>query len=575
MSCHLRLQPGITEKREKMDKKNFAFLIALIFILILDVMAYSPDLSLKWVQDINGIPNEVHVDDLNNDGSIEFVFILNNGIYAVDSKGYLVWRYDLDNILAVSIADINNDFYKEVVISSGEIAENIARGSITSLSRDGKILWKFPSGRVRSTTLMHDIQAFDIDNNKYYEIIGGSVYGISVLKDTYDEFLWQKKIEDNIKRIEIAEIVTGIRYIIANSFSGLYILDLNGTLLWNYRIDGGINTISIGNFYGDEKTDILITSKDGRIYILGSDGKLEFETATVKGISAISTADFGGSYERVFLVSDGILYALNPRFQTSWEYAAGKERTEIYVIDLNKGGKNEILAIAGDKIYEIDEDGNLYWEYNPGMDIDKLTLADIDNDNYDEFIINSGSKAYAFNINRTYINKQKADFYYTSAYVYFNSGDYENATIYLENAIILYSGLKDIGDVIKSRLLSLRIGAELKARNITKIKLADAYYRNAENYYNDSDYKNAKKYIERAIGLYLEINNERGISKSNALLLKIDDAMRKTEITTTTTTLAETPREKPKQDIYGKFVLFGIPVLLAIILIFIILRIRK
>lgn len=555
------------------NKKTIAFILALISILILipDVNSYSPDLSLKWSHDINGIPEEVYIEDLYNDGSIEFVFVLNNGIYVIDSKGHLIWRYNLDNIRSISIADINNDLYKEIIVSSGEIAENIARGWVRALDRKGQILWKFPASKVGSTTLMQDIQAVDIDNNKYYEIIGASVYGIFALKDTYDGFLWYRRIDDGIERIEIANLVPGKQQIIANSFSNIYLLDLNGALLWNYSISNGIKTLRIGNFYGDGRKDILIISRNDKIYVLNSNGGLEFETDTLKGISSITTADLDTSYERVLVSSEGIVYALGPKFQTDWKYRTEGGISGIYVSDLDRNMEKEILIISENKIYEFEKNRNLFWEYNFGMNIEKFILADIDNDNYDEFIVNSGSRIYAFNINRTYINKQKADFYYGEAYAYFNSGDYENATAYLEKAITFYSKLGDIENLVKSRLLSLKIATELKA---AKIKIADSYYRNAENYYNESNYKDAKKNIDKAIEIYQELNDKKGISKSNSLLLKIEDAIRKTEITTTTT-LAEIPKEELKQD-YGKLVLFAIPVLLVIlILIFITLRKKK
>lgn len=551
-----------------MDKKKFALILALISLLIVipTVRSYSPDLNLKWDYDIGGIPREIYLEDLNNDGSSEFVFVLGNGIYVIDSRGQLIWRYDLDNIRAISIADINNDQYKEIVVSSGGFAEGIARGWIRALDRKGGILWKFPPSRVGSTTLMQDIKAVDIDNNKYYEIIGGSIYGISVLKDTYDGFLWYRRLDDNIERIEIADLAPGKQQIIAKSFSNLYLLDLNGMLIWNYTVNGGIKTMKIADVYGDGKKDILLISKRDRIYVLNSNGGLEFETASVKGITATAIADLGVSYERVFASSEGVVYLLNPKFQIDWRYKIGKEITGIHVTDLDKDGEREVLTVAGDKIHEIDKNGNFFWEYNFGRIIDNFVLTDSN-----DFIVNSGSRVYVFSINRTYINKQKADSYYESAYEYFNLEDYKNTTRYSERAILFYSKVRDVEGIIKSRLLSLRIESELR---ISKIKSADKYYENAERYYNESQYRDARENIEKAIGIYDEVNEKNKLSKSRELLDRIENATTiTTEITTTTTTLAEIPKEEPKQD-YGTL-LFAVPVLLVIVLIIIISRIRK
>ncbi len=550
-------------------KKTIALILALISILLVipNVRSYSPDLNLKWDYDIGGIPREIYLEDLNNDGSSEFVFVLSNGIYVIDSKGNLVWKYSLDDIRSVSTADINNDFYKEIVVSSGNIAENIARGWIRALDRKGQVLWKFPPSRVGSTTLMQDIKAVDIDNNGYYEIIGGSIYGISALKDTYDGFLWYRKLDDNIERIEIANLAPGKQQIIANSFSNLYLLDLNGMLIWNYTVNGGIKTMRIADVYGDGGRDILLISKKDRFYILNSNGGLEFETAGVKGITATAIADLDSSYEKVLVGSNGVVYALDSKFQIDWKYKTGGEITGIYVSDIDKNGEKEVLTVAGDKIHEIDKNGNFFWEYNFGRNIDNFVLTDSN-----DFIVNSGSRVYVFSINRTYINKRKADSYYELAYEYFNLEDYKNTTRYSERAILFYSKVRDVEGIIKSRLLSLRIESELR---ISKIKSADKYYENAERYYNGSQYYDAKKNIEKAIEIYDEVNEKNKLSKSREFLDRIENAtMIKTEITTTTTTLAEIPKEEPKQD-YRKLVLFAIPVLLVIVLIIIIFRTRK
>ncbi len=554
-------------------KGAISFIIALISVLIItqNVSSYNPDLDIKWRYDLNGIPLWIYMEDLDNDGSDEFIFALSRGIFVIDNRGQLIWDYDIDNIRAVSIADINNDGYNEIVISSGGIAEEIARGWIISLDRNGRMLWKFPPSRVGSTTLMQDIKAIDIDNNRYHEIIGASMYGISALKDTHDGFLWRKKIDEGISDIEITEIVPGIKSIIANSFSNVYLLDMNGTLLWNYTINGKIETLAIANVYGDGNKDILVVSKRGRLYVLNSKGELELETATAENVTADATADLDTSYNRVFLCAEGVVYSLNSKFQTNWEYSAGKGITGIYITDHDNDGKKEILISAGDRIYEIDENGNLLWEYDFDNSMEKFILADMDNDNYDEIIATSGSRVYAFDINRTYINRQRADSYYKLAYNYFNSGNYGNATVYLENAINLYTRSGDIEDVVKSRLLHLRISAEV--RN-ARMELADSYYGNAESSYNASDYRNAKEYVEKAIGIYAEINDKNKLSKSKALLLKIEDAtkhIRTTTTSTTTTSLAKIPDEEPIQN-YGKIVVFAIPVLLAIVLIFIILK---
>ncbi len=135
--------------------------------------------------------------------------------------------------------------------------------------------------------------------------------------------------------------------------------------------------------------------------------------------------------------------------------------------------------------------------------------------------------------------KQQADKYYDKAQTYFLYDDFENASIYIENAKNGYSQLYQMvekmiedqdlreskkklyeGLIAKSNEFIDRINKTRRDREI--MVQAESFYDDAERFFNYAEYENASVAIQKAKDIFSSINNYAGVSKSDTLILKIN-----------------------------------------------------
>jgi len=113
---------------------------------------------------------------------------------------------------------------------------------------------------------------------------------------------------------------------------------------------------------------------------------------------------------------------------------------------------------------------------------------------------------------------------YMNATFFFAKGDCENASRFAKEAKSLFEKINDLPGVYKCDILIYRINECLK-----KLKTADRYYENATTYYETADYENATIVLKKAKEIYEGVNNQKGIKKCNSLKEKITEMSEKKE----------------------------------------------
>lgn len=539
-------------------KKQILLIVLILFMMVCTVT--SDSMNLEWSYNIGKKILKMSVEDLDNDGSSEIILLSGNSIHVIDSKGNLKWQYSLNNIQDICISDIDNDNYNEIVLSTGQIMEGISRGRIYVFDRNGRVKWVFPSGRAKSKIVMEDIDALDLDLNKYEEIVGATIFGVSAVKDTYDGFLWNTAI-DRIDRIIVTDFnEDSYKEIVAVSLTRIYIIDHDGSVVWMYDTGDTINTVNTADIYAGGRKEFYITTWGGEIFVVNSEGELRDSGEFHGNADLVVTGNLDNDfYDEVILASsDGKLYVLDKGTDVKWIYDVGKEIKDIYIMDAERDGTG-ILVSAGAQIYEISRDGELMYEYNTTHKIEKIFVGNLDKEDDLDFILYSAGWLYSLSINATYRKEKEAQWNYKKAYTHLIRGEYEDATGYAEKARAVYLEINDLEGFRRSEILLHRIQITM---NVEKKKEADSYYNTAKRYYDGVDYENARHYIEKAMKIYQGINDIRGISTSNALLSKIENATKRTTTTvqTTTTTIPPVPPE-PKNPT----LLIGVVLLLIVI----------
>ena len=197
--------------------------------------------------------------DINNDGKDEIVFGTRNGmVYVLNNESKLLWNYKIPNAKLISkvvAEDIDNDKRKEIVFGT----EN---GNVHCLSYDGKIKWNFETnGAVR-----HSIAIVDSDNNK--KIVIGSMDKQMYLLDGFGSKILSFHAQDGI---ESEILVHGEQIIFGCKDKYIYSVNHSGHLNWKYNINSSlIKKPKVSTF--NKKNYIVLQSKDNQLHTLNTNG---------------------------------------------------------------------------------------------------------------------------------------------------------------------------------------------------------------------------------------------------------------------------------------------------------------
>lgn len=186
----------------------------------------------------------------------KFYAVNQNGtVYLVSKSGEVLWEKSFTNSLFVKSFGFFSS-PRGCVISNQGFIYSTSGGEVFSTSEQGILMWKF-SGK---------------SNSFFCPIVGN------------DGTLYLGYVNDGL------------------SISTIYALDPNGKVKWKYDLQGGISAHVIVCQDEQSKEVIYVTSDDGYIYKLTSDGKL---------VAKFKSQNSSGFYTSAVLSSDGILYAVS------------------------------------------------------------------------------------------------------------------------------------------------------------------------------------------------------------------------------------------------------------------------
>ncbi|MEA3255689.1 MAG: VCBS repeat-containing protein [Candidatus Altiarchaeota archaeon] len=495
----------------------------------------NPGLEVRGSYEVGDV-REIHVEDIEGDHSLDVIIASNDGVYVLNSDATIKWTYPVENLKTVFVSDRDGDGYKEVLISSGRRIANLERGNIHIIDKEGNLVLKCPKGMVHSNFISRSIYAIDLNHDRYQEVICGIPSGVYTLRDTFDgEFTWGFKTNETITGIRVRDLEgAGNEEIVANSFSNIYLVDLNGTPRGRYGpIGEGIKKLNVANILQTGGNEIILVSNDDMIHILDivdNEPELYLKTRGVNNILEVSTLDLNGDgLKEVIVGSENGVYIMNNGFTVVAKYETNDDVCGIHLADWEGDGVKEIVFGSGNYIYSITSQGDLKDKYDVGQRIDRFIQEDLDYDGYIDVVINSGSKVYLLKDNESgeFRMRNKAERDYMDAKYYFRGGRYDDAIESINKSIGLYGRMGDTVNVKKCESLKKEIESRI---NEDKRKVADSYYKSAEEYLLKQDYENARRELENASVIYSEINDLNGTLKCIALSLKIDEKINEEEV---------------------------------------------
>ena len=305
--------------------------------------------------------------DMNEDGKLDVLIgDDNSNFYALNGgDGSLLWRFKTNGSIKMrgppAIGDLDNDGKLEAVFFSGD-------GNVYALNGEsGSILWRFEAG----VQVMSSAALADIDDDGRLEVIFGAMG----------------------PRISFWEL--GPRY------GDIYALNgEDGSVLWRRRVGSEENSFylgykafsspSLGDIDGDDKLEIIISSRIGWIFALnGEDGSILWKhynwCSDIVFNSPIIGDLNGDNWLDVLFSNHYELYAINGRNGTKiWLYGDIVLYTPI-LVDLNNDSWLELVVGNTGKVvvYEILGAGfRAYWpkEFGNNMRTGNLQALDCDLD---------------------------------------------------------------------------------------------------------------------------------------------------------------------------------------------------
>jgi hypothetical protein len=528
--------------------------------------------NLKWDYTLKKEVMDVKAIDIDKDGSGEIIAASTDfNVYVFNLEGGMKDRYDLGgSAWSIEAVDIDKD---------GDI--EILAGSFlgVSLLENGRITWTY-----NTKEKVFGISAGDVNGDGYSEILAISDDDAIHLLDMDGELIWEKKSEraaDSFIR-DLNE--DGIAEIILLKRDKIYSITRDGNLQWVYNLNDILLTITMDGenniFLGSQ--DKLYRFRPNPDYFLNEDAKRLYSTAHdyyLRG-EFFSARDYANRSKQLFLrlgdleealKCDSILIATEPN--TTHIIKRGKA-DEYY---------SKTLEFLDLKSYDEARDYaemalNLYWEIddkNKSIICD-LLIAEIDKRIREE----EGKKATEYHAkSREFLSKNlfenasinalnalriyqelndatgiansealmgeirskeklyNADYLYSLAAKSLNSDDYENATIHAESARSIYIELNESEKINECDLLINMSG---------RYRLADSLFNLAMVNYHESQLENATIHAESARSIYAELNDTEKIESCDILLSEI---------------------ERNRRDALLSYLIIGIPILAAIILI--------
>ena len=487
-----------------------------------------------------GIATGIEAADVNNDkikeiiaaSSLGFIYILGDtGVK--ETKKYVRPRmiekkYWFSTEIADMEADLNNEIvperFRDILKQKGCILEEEANCVITAhtdLFRTYPDDWRI-SDRNYTFGLRKEGYALKI----YNETLGSKIVSSYRLTASV---LNKYVLDGAVYSIFTGDVDgDGQPEIVAGTYESIYLID--GSITWRYQVNERIQKVYATKLSGEQSYTVIGTDGD-KIYSVGPDGNLKSEIE-VWNVTDIAALDIDNDTETEILaaVKDSIIaYYTNGSFK--WNYSVGREILSLRVLSPTEiavsTGKN-IQLLETDNRFRINAEAYKYYRQAQGYYLNRdCRNAMVPLEKARELfkqINNSEGLLLCDNIDEMCqhdFDKQKlADEYYAQAEKYFQENNYEQAKSHVEKAIDIYIEIGDSSSVTwKCYPLKQKIEEQ-----IFKIKLeeADRLYSNAYVQYTKDDYVNATTYLEKALGIYKEINYTKGIEDCDSLSADIE-----------------------------------------------------
>lgn len=325
--------------------------------------------SRIWDQPTKSWVTCIYAEDIDDDGENEVVVCTREGrVYLLSSDGTIVWQRIIGVKAWVGTAIVS----KHPQSKQAQIIVGTRDGRIYILDRYGR-------------TISKENKTFAFDET-----------GRAINPQEEQRAYWFST-GYAIRQVCVNPSATEI--IFASEDRSVYKIDYStGELIWEYKTNGWVRAVYVGDITGDGKAEVLIGSADRHLYLFDDQNELLVKYPIGYQVLTLAAADTNqdGRTEVLIATNSKDLIALNyvnngtPSFQPKWQRSFENRFYTLCITDLEGDGPVEIIAGSEDKhIYILDGQGNTVWRHNHKNRIYTIYPSDIDNDGLPELLIGS------------------------------------------------------------------------------------------------------------------------------------------------------------------------------------------
>jgi len=254
----------------------------------------------------------------------------------------------------------------------GIVVAELNRG-VVCFDVDGNRQWEYPmTPRVSAAPAVGDV-----DGDGHEDVVAADAAGNLVVLDGHGKRIWHATLSAGMVAESCPVIADldgdGTPEILAGDRSGaLTCLDHTGRVRWVFEAESRVGPVLVADIYDLPGKEIVLPSADGRLYLLGADGRWLWDLHVPDEVLPNSTpvlADVDGSGRPELYLGGGLHHFL--RIDLSTRKIVHSENVYVHVnaaitaADLDKDGKDEVIfGTKGGAVYVYGEQG-VRWKYEP------------------------------------------------------------------------------------------------------------------------------------------------------------------------------------------------------------------
>lgn len=334
---------------------------------------------------------------------------------------------------------------KGLSTGSAQGSENQISFATTETDGKAKLLYGANGSNIWSATVSSGWDTYstsigNMTNDQGSEIAVGSQDGNVYLLSSNGTEIWHKSTGGQVQSVKIGDVYgNGINFTVAGSGSSVQVLNSSGGLNWSAAVGCAVYDIAIGNFSSDTGNEIIAGCDSGKILVLNSSGTQAANMTIGSGSDNINSVDIGNvtsdaGNEIVAGSNDNRIYVINASGNVAWNYSTGGSVFSVRIGDVTtQYPGNEVVAGSNDKkIYTLDKSGNMIWSFEAGSYIKTIAIgnltADAGTESINEVAAGAGN-GYLYVFNFDYFPDNTSIDVNGSAYDWSYPGKLRNTTI--------------------------------------------------------------------------------------------------------------------------------------------------